>query len=256
MRRVGRCRREARLEIVRSLARGAALGEEVVAQPAGQIGDLAGIGGMPGREHDLQPGPEQSGTSRCPGRWRESAPGGHRGRRRCARAGPRPAPRPRSPEVPRGARARNRSSDPTATSRRSSRRVSALRSRGSPSRASSRATSASTALCARPMRRARSSASSTSRGVSVSSATAKPGSTSASSGNSPSSDRQNASMVLIATSLRRPRSSRQVGSGIRPCSPSRVRSATMRARISAAALRVKVIARMRRGSMPRASRLR
>ena len=55
----------------------------------------------------------------------------------------------------------------------------------------------------------RSSDSSMSRGTSVSSAISKPGSMSASSGNSRSSDRQNASIVLMAISPRRSRRSSQ-----------------------------------------------
>ncbi len=58
------------------------------------------------------------------------------------------------------------------------------------------------------MRRVRSSASLTSRGVSVSSASSKPGSTSASSGNSRSNARQKASMVEIEMSVTLSRISR------------------------------------------------
>ena len=55
-----------------------------------------------------------------------------------------------------------------------------------------------------------------SRSTSVSSAMVKPGSRSASSGNSRSSDRQNASIVLIAMSPRRSRRSRQRAASISP----------------------------------------
>ncbi len=62
-------------------------------------------------------------------------------------------------------------------------------------------------------------------------------------------------MVLIAISARRPRSAFQTSSGMAPISARRVNSATIRARISAAALRVNVMASMRRGSTPARSRL-
>src|SRR5881398_2661426 len=58
------------------------------------------------------------------------------------------------------------------------------------------------------MSSARSSASSINRGACVSSASSKPGSMLASSGNSCSSDRQNASIVLMAMSAERSRMSR------------------------------------------------
>ena len=106
------------------------------------------------------------------------------------------------------------------------------------------------------MSSARSSASSIRRGTCVSSAISKPGSRLASSGNSRSSDRQNASMVLMSTSPDRSRMSRQsCWSG--PAASARFRSSLrMRPRISAAAFRVNVIARMFAGSTPRLSRLR
>ena len=108
---------------------------------------------------------------------------------------------------------------------------------------------------AREIRSARSSASSMSRGTSVSSARSNPGSTSASSGNSRRSDRQNASIVEMAMSPSRSRRSRQFRASscdVRLASFSR---STMRWRISAAALRVNVIARMWSGSTPARSRL-
>ena len=170
---VGRRRREARLQIVRALARRAALGEEVVAQPAGQVGDLAGIGGMPGREHAPAAGPASRRNFPVSGpvaRKRARRPSGPP--KMCSSRATASAAA-RSPEVAAGRAGQEPIERPdTATSRRSSRRVRAL-AQPRPRRAarSSSATSASTALCARPMRSVRSSASSTSRGVSVSSAT-------------------------------------------------------------------------------------
>ena len=94
-----------------------------------------------------------------------------------------------------------------ATSRRSSSAASPSRSRRSPQlREHQRDVVDRSARGARQMRSARSSASPTSRGTSVSSARSKPGSTSASSGNSRSSDRQKASIVEIAMSPSRSRS--------------------------------------------------
>ena len=105
--------------------------------------------------------------------------------------------------------------------------------------------------CRGTTRSARSSPSSMSRSTSVSSAMVKPGSRSASSGNSRSSERQNASMVLIAMSPSRSRRSRQRAASISPVAAALWRLCRMRSRISAAALRVKVIARMLAGSTPR-----
>ena len=81
-------------------------------------------------------------------------------------------------------------------------------------RAKSSAISGSSVAMPRPTRSVRSSASSTSRGVSVSSARSKPGSTSASSGNSRSSARQKASIVEIAMSVRLSRISRHSSGAI------------------------------------------
>ena len=94
-----------------------------------------------------------------------------------------------------------------------------------------------------------------SRGTSVSSAMSKPGSRSASSGNSRSSDRQKASIVLIAISPRRSRSSTQRARSSSDARAAARSSGRMRSRISAAALRVKVIARMFAGSTRALSRL-
>ena len=94
------------------------------------------------------------------------------------------------------------------------------------------------------------------RGTSVSSAIEKPGSRSASSGNSRSSERQKASMVLTAMSPVRSRSSRQRAAGISPRSAATRSDDRMRSRISVAALRVKVTARMWAGSTPAFSRFR
>ena len=61
-------------------------------------------------------------------------------------------------------------------------------------------------------------------------------------------------MVLMAISPRCVRRDFHVSGGMAPIDAIRVSSATMRARISAAALRVKVIASTRRGSTPLRSR--
>ena len=94
------------------------------------------------------------------------------------------------------------------------------------------------------------------RGTSVSSAIENPGSRPASSGNSRSSDRQKASMVLTAMSPVRSRSSRQREGAISPRSAARRSDARMRSRISVAAFRVKVTARIWTGSTPAFSRFR
>ncbi|MNC88851.1 hypothetical protein D3C83_47170 [compost metagenome] len=83
----------------------------------------------------------------------------------------------------------------------------------------------------------------------------KPGSTPASSGNSRTSDRQKASIVLIAMSAVRSRSSRQRAGAISPRAAAARSEATIRSRISAAALRVNVIASTLIGSTPARSRL-
>jgi hypothetical protein len=62
-------------------------------------------------------------------------------------------------------------------------------------------------------------------------------------------------MVLIAISPTRSRSSRQRDAAISPLAAAVVRLAMMRSRISAAALRVNVIARMFAGSTPARRRL-
>ena len=93
-----------------------------------------------------------------------------------------------------------------AAMRRSSSAASPARARRSPSCAKTSATCSSSVARLRHVRRARSSDSLTRRGTSVSSAIENPGSRPASSGNSRSSDRQNASIVLIVTSAVRSRS--------------------------------------------------
>ena len=150
---------------------------------------------------------------------------------------------------------RKRSSALSATRRRSSSDASPSRVRAIPSCANTSATSRS--VRARPVstRSERSSDSSMRRGTSVSSAMSNPGSRSASSGNSRRSERQNASMVLIAMSPSRSRSSCHCARSISDRSAADASSWRMRSRISAAALRVKVIARMFDGSMPRFRRL-
>ena len=149
---------------------------------------------------------------------------------------------------------KNRLSASHATRRRSSSAVSPLRNRASPSSVNSSATSVSMSDTPRPMLSARSRDDSINLGVSVSSARSKPGSTPASSGNSCSSDRQNASMVLMEMSPKASRISRQ-RSPLRLPRRWRSRNVAMtRCRISAAALRVKVIARMLRGATPTSSR--
>ena len=142
-----------------------------------------------------------------------------------------------------------------ATRRRSSSPARPARSCRSPSSANTIATAVSSRATARQMRRARSSASSVSRSASVSSAIPKPGSSPASRGNSRSSDRQKASIVLIATSDRCSRSIFHRRGSMPPCSAECLSVARIRSRISAAALRVKVIARMCRGSTPARTRL-
>ena len=96
----------------------------------------------------------------------------------------------------------------------------------------------------------RSTASARTTGIARSSRTSTPGLTPASSGNSRTSPRLNASIVETCTSARslRPASRRRLsGSASR---------ATIRSFISAAALRVKVRARMFRGETPHSSRFR
>ena len=152
-----------------------------------------------------------------------------------------------------------RSTRPSAAAtavRRWSRWVTANRTRHGPSCASSMATSGSSCAAALPVTSVRSTACATMCGTSVSSATAKPGSRSASSGNSRSSDRQKASMVLIVISPSRSRSSRQRASPARERAASCFNSSTIRSRISAAACRVKVIASTFSGAIPARNRFR
>ncbi len=83
----------------------------------------------------------------------------------------------------------------------------------------------------------------------------KPGSRSASSGNSRNSDRQNASIVLMAISEIRSRSATHRALSNSERAAAVLSSRTMRSRISVAALRVNVMARMLAGSTPAFSRL-
>jgi hypothetical protein len=92
------------------------------------------------------------------------------------------------------------------------------------------------------------------RGTSVSSAISNPGSRSASSGNSRSRDKLNASIVLIAISPRRSRISFHLLLSSSDLAAAAFSSRTMRSRISAAAFLVNVIARMFPGSTPALSR--
>ena len=170
---------------------------------------------------------------------------GHRRRRR--RAAP-AAPRARRPAHVEIARARWPGSAPAprgATMRRLSSAASPARARRSPSCANTSATCSSSRATARQMRSARSSDSSISRGTSVSSAIEKPGievgleRKLAQQRQAEGVDRADGDVGRAIAQLapaRRRRSRR---------APPRARSvATMRSRISAAALRVKVIARM------------
>ena len=156
----------------------------------------------------------------------------------------------------RGAPRRTRPRAADTAVRRCSRWVTATRTRHGPSCASSMATSGSSCATALPVTSVRSTACRARCGISVSSATAKPGSRSASRGNSRSSERQKASMVLIVISPSRSRSSRQRASPARERAASCFNSSTIRSRISAAACRVKVIASTFRGSTPARNRFR
>ena len=102
----------------------------------------------------------------------------------------------------------------------------------------------------RTARNVRASASAEKRAISVSSAISNAGSTPASSGNSRRRPKQNASMVETWMSATRSVSARQRGRNDRSARARASRVASTRSRISAAALRVNVIARMWRGSTP------
>ena len=124
------------------------------------------------------------GTARSASLQRRRPPGGRRRRRQVRRA-------------------RARGSDRARPRRRDGARAARPAPRASAQIPSCASTSAMSGSCfARPakIRSDSSSDCSTSRGTSVSSAISKPGSRSASSGNSRSSDRQNASIVLIEMS--------------------------------------------------------
>ena len=150
-------------------------GSARAAAPAGRR-SAPGSSGAPARQRRVEPPRQQSGSRARAG------PGGamkRASRPSVRRRPPRSRPTARaaaasavSRAVPRRKRSRRRHAPPAADRAAAS---GALRSRGSPRRANSSATSASWALCARPMRSVRSSASSMSRGVSVSSARSKPG---------------------------------------------------------------------------------
>ena len=144
----------------------------------------------------------------------------------------------------RGPRWRNLRSAWGATRRRSSSAAIPVRRRRSPSCANTSATSSSSPATPRQIRNARSSDVSMSRGTSVSAARSNPGSTSASSGNSRSSDRQNASIVEIAMSPRRSFKPRHRSPSIDDSRLASTSRSMIRSRISAAAFRVNVIARM------------
>ena len=118
-----------------------------------------------------------------------------------------------------GPDARTRCRAAGATSRRRKRSPSPCRARTDPNCPNTIATSGSSRARPAERRSVRSSARSINLGTSVSSASANPGSRSTSSGNSRSSERQKASMVPIAISPIRSRSSRHRARSACDCSP-------------------------------------